>query len=262
MGIEKGDRYGRLTVIDKAPGRRIANSTKPYWTCRCDCGKVVIVRAEYLTSGHTKSCGCLNRDITSEYNSTHKLGDSRLYHIWYNMHQKCENPNNSSYNSVGAKGIRVCEEWSNPEGLKRYALQQHGNQGFMNFYKWAMDNYPETAETQPLTRIDKTKDYSPDNCHFEKDKKNYHKGDTKYIFDGSELLTYRQFDIKYGLAFGSTAKRAREGITDSEIVYAAKHQDLGMKLCPERYTNKKNQFGRFVDKDGFVHMIPRVAKHE
>lgn len=32
------------------------------WECECECGKTVYVRTDSLTSGRTKSCGCLNQE--------------------------------------------------------------------------------------------------------------------------------------------------------------------------------------------------------
>ncbi len=55
--------FGRLLVIKSAknPGTR-KNDTAAYWKCRCQCGKEVIIRGYSLTSGKTKSCGCLNKE--------------------------------------------------------------------------------------------------------------------------------------------------------------------------------------------------------
>lgn len=60
-----GQRFGKLLVLEPAPniGRYTA------WRCRCDCGKELTVRTNSLTSGRTKSCGCLKGerlDLTGE----------------------------------------------------------------------------------------------------------------------------------------------------------------------------------------------------
>ena len=34
--------------------------------CRCDCGNTVVVDTRFLNRGHTKSCGCLQRDRAKE----------------------------------------------------------------------------------------------------------------------------------------------------------------------------------------------------
>lgn len=51
-----GQRFGKLTVIERAPN--IGKLTA--WKCRCDCGSETIKKAVNLTSGKTKSCGCAN----------------------------------------------------------------------------------------------------------------------------------------------------------------------------------------------------------
>lgn len=53
---EKGERFGRLTVLEAVT---LPNGSEPYWKCRCDCGREVLCKKEYLLSGSTKSCGCL-----------------------------------------------------------------------------------------------------------------------------------------------------------------------------------------------------------
>lgn len=52
-----GQRFGKLTVISDT-GRAYQGNT--IWHCRCDCGNEVDVIGRSLTSGNTRSCGCLN----------------------------------------------------------------------------------------------------------------------------------------------------------------------------------------------------------
>ena len=64
-----GHRFGRLVVIREA-GRKNGHVV---WLCRCDCGNEVTVRGNCLTSGHTSSCGCFQRDRTSEASLKHPI---------------------------------------------------------------------------------------------------------------------------------------------------------------------------------------------
>lgn len=57
----KGCRFGRLVVKEV-----IRQKGKIYWECLCDCGNKVIVSGCHLRSGHTQSCGCLQRERTSD----------------------------------------------------------------------------------------------------------------------------------------------------------------------------------------------------
>lgn len=51
-----------ITVI-----KRVENKgNKPQWLCKCFCGKEFVTRADALKSGHTKSCGCLQKKKASE----------------------------------------------------------------------------------------------------------------------------------------------------------------------------------------------------
>ena len=52
-----GKVFGKLTVLELAEWK----SGTSYWLCRCECGNETKVRYAYLISGHTKSCGCLQR---------------------------------------------------------------------------------------------------------------------------------------------------------------------------------------------------------
>ena len=47
--------FGKLKVIKPAPKR---NDRYTRWICECECGNIVEVRTDYLTSAHTTSCGC------------------------------------------------------------------------------------------------------------------------------------------------------------------------------------------------------------
>ena len=50
-----GQRFGKLTVIERVKYK--GNRYK--WLCVCSCGNETLVGTFGLTSGHTKSCGCL-----------------------------------------------------------------------------------------------------------------------------------------------------------------------------------------------------------
>ena len=93
-----GQRFGKLTVTGFA-GYFAASMGAPlnaYWTCRCDCGKEMVrIKATSLTTGNTKSCGCLKR---------HRRVRNRLKNKWsYEMR----------------KG-NVCEEWLRYEVFKAF----------------------------------------------------------------------------------------------------------------------------------------------
>ena len=50
-----GKEYGKLKVIDF---KEIKNH-RAYWNCKCSCGNEICVSTSALTTGNTKSCGCI-----------------------------------------------------------------------------------------------------------------------------------------------------------------------------------------------------------
>lgn len=58
-----GSKFGRLTVLSYAGDEYIGSDNNSRWVCRCDCGNEVIVGGNKLKSGHTSSCGCVQREI-------------------------------------------------------------------------------------------------------------------------------------------------------------------------------------------------------
>lgn len=60
----KGQRFNRLTVLQLDTEK--TNKQRSYWICKCDCGKIKSIRSDQLTSGKTKSCGCLNTEKRKE----------------------------------------------------------------------------------------------------------------------------------------------------------------------------------------------------
>jgi hypothetical protein len=59
-----GDRYGRLVVISRAKNKiSPQGQAKTYWNCLCDCGNTIVVSANDLRSGHTRSCGCYAAEV-------------------------------------------------------------------------------------------------------------------------------------------------------------------------------------------------------
>jgi hypothetical protein len=68
-----GQRFGRLTVLRRAPARP---DRKSAWECVCVCGNATSVMAKNLIAGRTKSCGCLHAEKQAVYwgKRRHALG--------------------------------------------------------------------------------------------------------------------------------------------------------------------------------------------
>ena len=61
-----GQRFSHLEVLEEIPMEERRNKKKVEWKCICDCGNITSVVTNYLTSGHTKSCGCRRVEAAKE----------------------------------------------------------------------------------------------------------------------------------------------------------------------------------------------------
>jgi len=59
-----GERFGRLTVLGRAP-KPSANGSAG-WLARCDCGTKIVALSSRLRAGRIRSCGCLRAEMGRE----------------------------------------------------------------------------------------------------------------------------------------------------------------------------------------------------
>lgn len=143
-----GIKYARLLVLSRAV-KSSGHHVK--WRCRCDCGKIKIVAGSDLTTGNTKSCGCLRREVTANKSITHghRIGRNTTpeYQSWVHAKERCNNNKHKRYKDYGGRGISMCKKWAD------------------DFESFLTDMGPRPKGTS-LDRINNDGDYEPTNCRW------------------------------------------------------------------------------------------------
>ena len=140
-----GKRFGKLVVIKRAENQ----GNNRQWFCKCDCGTEKIIGGRHLTSGNTVSCGCYRHEIKSHY--IHGQRGTRLYGVWSNIINRCQNPNYRKYCDYGGRGVNICDEWRND---------------YMAFFLYvsALPHFNEPGYS--IDRIDNSGNYEPGNVRW------------------------------------------------------------------------------------------------
>lgn len=131
-----GAQFGKLTVLERLPNRK----GNPMLKCKCECGNESVVQGSNLTTGHTRSCGCIQIKHSQSY--------TREYKTWIAIKRRCCDPNNCGYPRYGAVGIKICDKWIND---------------FPAFYA---DMGPKPTPKHSIDRKDNDGNYEPGNCRW------------------------------------------------------------------------------------------------
>lgn len=216
-----GKRFGRLVALERI-GKRIApnGTNQSMWRCRCDCGNETVVKYIALTSGNTRSCGCMEEENrhTNMQNAMEQrrksvgkdfvgsLETHPLYKTWKSMLMRCNNPNVIGYRHYGGRGIKVCDRWS-------------GELGFENFVN---DMGERPSLTHTLDRIDVNGNYEPSNCRWAttEQQMNNRTDNSRIILNG-ESITCAQLCRKYGFYAIYVTHLIHRGVDVNEVIRRA-----------------------------------------
>lgn len=83
--LKPGDKINRLTVLSY---HHTGNHYRRYFNFRCDCGNEKVILGSLVTSGNTKSCGCLSIEVKKAKLFPDNLGVIRQIILGYKRHAK------------------------------------------------------------------------------------------------------------------------------------------------------------------------------
>ena len=200
-----GQKFGRLTAVKYVgPGP----NGKSIFQFRCDCGELLITAGRYVKLGKTRSCGCLQKELTVIRSTTHGKCYSREYYSWQHLKDRCYNKNNKDYKNYGGRGVTVCDRWL---------------ETFENFFA-DMGRCPEGFS---LDRENNDKGYGPDNCRWaDKFTQGNNTRRNKFIVYDGERLTCAQWSRRLGGNPTLVTSRIWSGWTEEQAVSLP----LGTKL--------------------------------
>lgn len=177
-----GQKFNLLTPLYREDNKR------GDWICKCDCGNTTRATITSIKKGTTKSCGCFKKNRLTK----HGMTETREWHTWKNMLERCNLPTRRDFHRYGGRGISCCKRWNN----------------FKNFYK----DMGKKPVGMTIGRIDNDGDYSPENCRWETPRQQANnRRNNRLVTFGDKTKTMAQWSRATGINQDTLWRRLNRG---------------------------------------------------
>jgi transcription elongation factor Elf1 len=118
--LSTGDILGNgFVFVSRDKNRITANGQVEYrgiFICPA-CNQNFSAAIKEIKRKRTRSCGCIMNTKGGK-----SVSQKQLYHVWYNMIARCENPNHQYYANYGGRGVTVSSRWKGESGFENFLL--------------------------------------------------------------------------------------------------------------------------------------------
>lgn len=232
-----GKKYGRYTVLEIPYLLLKGKRRDRYAKCECECGVVKTIRFDGLRSGHIVSCGCYNRQISSEQKTrlTHGMAYTPEYKIWKKIKDRCYNEKCKAYPNYGGRGIKMDDAWRN--SFESF----YAHMGKRPSPELSVDRYPNND----------TGNYEPGNVRWGTDEEqaNNKRNNIKYLHNG-KMLTLPQIARLEKIGFPTLYRRINENnLTLQEALAVPLHGKCGKEAYGLKGFTKEEIIQAFLSND-------------
>lgn len=170
--------------------------------CKCECGTVKRSVLSEIKQLRSKSCGCSREGKFTR--RKYSVVNHAIYLAYKTMIHRCYNSKSKIYQTYGAKGVTVCDEW---------------RESYESFLHWSLNNgWSRGLQLDKDIRGD-GKLYSPETCSWVTPLENMSNRSVskKYEYNG-QMLTLTQICRPLNLKAKRVYQRLRRGKTLQEAL--------------------------------------------
>jgi len=232
----KGKVFGKIICLKNKPVR---DKRKNYIILgQCICGVKRMFDYYSLSRNLTTSCGCFQKEATSERFTKHGMSRDKFYRIWQGMRYRISNPNLDAYQNYGGRGIKVSVKWQ-------------------NFYKFKKDMYESYLEhlkefgkkNTTIERKNVNGDYCKKNCRWATmQEQGNNKRKSVIIKYKNKEQTLIQWAKELGLNYDTVQSRRKRKINNPELLFSKNYLSSMQKLTREKVLEIREKYKRGLGK--------------